>query len=119
MPRIATIPSTEVTIARRILAAYLATPGNSEMKLFRLSKVPQYTISKFHTGKIKSLTPDVKNFLRYADNGIKRNIKILTKDPRILQALDRAWDRTDAGVALLANTIHALAPIIRGAQPKA
>lgn len=118
MPRIATTPSAEVARARTLLAAYLAQPGNTEMSLSRASGVPQYTISKFLTGRIKSLTPDVQRFLGYAKIGIKLQIDQLTADPRIQRALGSAWDGTEQGTALLASAIDALAPVIRGARPK-
>lgn len=118
MPRIATQPGVEVVQARTLLAAYLAHPGNTEMCLSRLSGVPQYTISKFLTGRIKSLTPHVQLALHHANIGISAGISKLTADPRIQRALGSAWDGTDQGVTLLASAIDALAPVIRGARPK-
>lgn len=118
MPRIATQPSADVMQARTFLAAYLARSGNSEMGLSRISGVPQYTISKFLTGRIKSLTPQVRLALSYADIGISTKVEQLTADPRIQRALGSAWDGTDQGVTLLASAIDALAPVIRGARPK-
>lgn len=118
MPRIATQPSVEVVHARTLLAAYLARPGNTEMLLSRASGVPQYTISKFLTGRIKSLTPHVQLALNHANIGILDSINKLTADPRIQRALGSAWDGTEQGVTLLASTIDALAPVIRGARPK-
>lgn len=89
------------------------------MNLFRASGVPQYTISKFLHGRIKSLTPDVRKLLAYADIGIIQGIEVLSTDPRIRQALGNAWDGTEAGADLLARTIHALGPVIRTARAKA
>lgn len=88
------------------------------MGLSRLSGVGQYTISKFLTGKIKSLTPDVMKFLIYAIDGINESSPRVTDDPRILRALCNAWDGTEAGINLLASTINALAPVIRQVQVK-
>lgn len=118
MPRIATQASAEVINARTMLAAYLARPGNKETSLAKVSGVPQYTISKFLNGRIKTLTPEVKKFLPYANIGISSQVESLTSDPRIQQALGRAWDGTEQGVALIASAIDALAPVIRGARPK-
>lgn len=118
MPRIANPVSTEVLLARNQLRTYLSVKGNSEVGLSRLSGVAQYTISKFLTGRIKSLTPDVQKFLVYAVNGIYGGGERVTSDPRILRALCNAWDGTEAGIGLLAITINALAPVIRQAQVK-
>lgn len=118
MPRVATQPVSEVVQARTLLAAYLARSGNTEMSLSRLSGVPQYTISKFLNGRIKSLTPQVLLAIQYADIGISSGVDQLIADPRIQRALGSAWDGTDQGVTLLASAINALAPVIRGARPK-
>jgi hypothetical protein len=80
--------------------------------------VAQYTISRFLTGRIKTLTPEVQKFMRYAKNGIEDNCNRVVGDPRIIGALCNAWDGTDAGISLLASTINALAPILRQAQVK-
>lgn len=117
MPRIASPVSPEVLLARNQLRTYLSVKGNSEVGLARQSGVAQYTISKFLTGRIKSLTPDVQKFLVYAGNGIDGGERV-TRDPRILRALCNAWDGTEAGIGLLAITINALAPVIRQAQVK-
>lgn len=105
-------------LARNQLRTYLSIKGNSEVGLSRLSGVAQYTISKFLTGRIKSLTPDVQKFLVYAVTGIGSCGGQVTNDPRILRALCNAWDGTEAGIDLLAITINALAPVIRQAQVK-
>ena len=118
MPRIATQESREVKDARTLLAAYLERDKHSESQLSKLSGVPQYTISKFLTGRIKSLTPDVRKFLVFANNGITQGANLLTDDPRIQRALGSAWDGTDQGVALIASAINALAPVLRDAQAK-
>lgn len=118
MPRIATQISADVSNARTLLASYLARPGNTELALSALSGVPQYTISKFYTGRIKSLTPEVQKFLRFANIGIIEGTDFLLKDPRIQRALGHAWDGTEQGATLIANAIEALAPVIRSARPK-
>lgn len=118
MPRIASEPLPEVIFARAQLRDYLARPETSQTTLSILSGVPQYTISKFLSGRIKSLTPQVVKFLKYANNGIKNDITRLSNDPRIQRALGEAWDGTDAGLILLARTIDAIGPVIRASQPK-
>lgn len=88
------------------------------MGLSRVSGVAQYTISKFLTGRIKSLTPDVQKFMQYAFNGINASGTQMIGDARIVRALFNAWDGTEAGIAVLASTIHALGPVIRHLQVK-
>jgi hypothetical protein len=88
------------------------------MELSRQSGVGQYTISKFLTGRIKSLTPDVQRFLVLAENGITSNVKQLTSDPRIQRALGSAWDGTEQGATLIASTLEALAPVLRSSRVK-
>jgi len=97
----------------------MSASGKSEMDLSRASGVPQYTISKFLHGRIKSLTPDIQKLLAYADIGIPVGVDVLSTDPRIRQALGNAWDGTEGGTELLARTIHALGPVIRTARSKA
>lgn len=118
MPRIATAMSADVGHAQSLLSAYLARPGNTQVALSKASGVQQYTISKFLTGKIKSLTPQVQLALSYADIGMTEDIEKLTLDPRIQRALGGAWDGTEQGITLLASAINALGPVIRSARPK-
>lgn len=119
MPRFATrTPSADVVRARALLATYITRPGKSGMQLSRESGVPQYTISRFLTGRTKSLTPEIEKVLVYASNGISKCITALTADPRIQRALGSAWDGTEQGAALLASAIDALAPVIRSSRPK-
>lgn len=88
------------------------------MALSRASGVPQYTISRFLTGRIKSLTPDVKTALAYANIGITKNGQKLCDEPIIQQALSNAWDGTTEGLNRIATTINALAPILRSPSTK-
>lgn len=111
-------PTLEAAHARTLLAAYLARLGKTETLLAVECGVPQYTISKFLHGRIKSVTPGVQKLLDYANIGITENIGGLAADPRVLRALASAWDGTDQGTALLADAIHALAPLIRASRPK-
>lgn len=108
----------DVAAARTLLMSYLARPNATGVQLARESGVPQYAISRFLTGRTKSITPDIEKALRYARNGIDIGISSLTSDPRIQRALGSAWDGTEAGAALLASAIDALAPVIRSARPK-
>lgn len=111
-------PMAGVVHARTMLAAYFERPGKSEMQLSRETGVPQYTISRFMTGRTKSVTPAIGRALVYATNGIESGLGKLSADPRIQRALGSAWDGTEQGTALLASAIDALAPVIRNARPK-
>lgn len=119
MPRIATKPTPDVLHARMRLKEYLAQPENTQTSLSLVSGIPQYTISKFLKGRIRSLTPPVQVFLDYVNIGINMNSKRLTDDPRIKHALDAAWDGSDAGISVIASTIHALAPVLRSSSMQA
>jgi hypothetical protein len=118
MPRFSIPADDKVSQARALLATYLAQPGRSEMDLSRQSGVRQYTISRFLTGRTKSLTPDVRKFLGYAENGIGMSIEKLTSDPRVQRALGSAWDGSEQGISLIADTIAALAPVLKGSRQK-
>ena len=111
-------PAADVAHARTMLAAYLERRDKSEMQLSRESGVPQYTISRFMTGRTKSVTPAIGKALIYVNNGMKEGLGKLSADPRIQRALGSAWDGTEEGTALLASAICALAPVIRSARPK-
>ena len=110
----------EVRSAQAALAAYLAEPGRTQLALAKESGIPQYTISKFLSGRIKSLTPDVKIVMNIANIGITYEGARLTGDTRIQRALAVAWDGTEQGAGLLARAIEALGPVLRevGANTK-
>lgn len=78
--------------------------------------MPQYTISKFLSGHIKTLTPAVEKALLYANIGIIHDIANLTQHPAIRQALGHAWDGTEEGAQTLALMIEAMAPLIRASH---
>lgn len=116
MPRIATKLTPDVLHARMRLKEYLAQPDHTQTSLSRESGIPQYTISKFLKGRIRSLTPPVQVFLTYVNIGIKSDSIRLTEDPRIKHALDAAWDGSDAGISVIASTLYALAPVLRSSS---
>ena len=116
MPRIATEQSTETIKARRALQAYLRVPGRTQVSLSKESGVKQYTISKFLSGRIKSLTPDVRALMKVASISINEAGSRLSTDTRIQHALGAAWDGTDFGTELLARAIEALGPVLRDAS---
>lgn len=113
MPRIATEQTAETIKARRALRAYLDEPGRTQVALSAECGIAQYTISKFLSGRIKTLTPDVKEVMRVANIGIKEVGARLSSDVRIQRALGAAWDGTDKGTQLLARAIEALGPVLR------
>ena len=116
MPRIATEQSTETIETRRALQAYLDSTGRTQVALAMESGIRQYTISKFLSGRIKSLTPDVREVIKVAGIGITEAGSRLCKDTRIQHALGAAWDGTDFGTELLARAIEALGPVLRDAS---
>lgn len=118
MPRSSISLSPEILVAREQLRSYLAKTGTSETALSELSGVPQYTISRFLTGRIKTITSSVQVLMKYATNGITADLEKLMADARIRHALGNAWDGTEHGTALLARTLDALAPVIRSVQQK-
>lgn len=78
--------------------------------------MPQYTLSKFLNGHIKTITPAIEGALNYANIGITRDIETLTQRPEIRRALGRAWDGTEQGALALALMIEAMTHIARSAQ---
>ena len=113
MPRIATEQTAETIKARRALRVYLDESGRTQVALSAQSGIPQYTISKFLSGRIRSLTPDVQVVMRVANIGITEDGTRLSNDARIRRALGAAWDGTEAGTQLLARAIEALGPVLR------
>ena len=116
MPRIAISPTIEVLTARSQLRRYITELGISDNEFSRRCGVPQYTISKFLSGHIKTLTPAVGKALSYANIGIIHDIADLTQHPAIRQALGHAWDGTEEGAQTLALMIEAMAPLIRASH---
>lgn len=103
----------ETIKARRALLAYLDEPGRTQVALSVEAGVAQPTISKFLSGRIKSLTPDVREVMKVANIGITEIGARLSDDPRIQHALGAAWDGTEMGTQLLARAIEALGPVLR------
>jgi transcriptional regulator with XRE-family HTH domain len=113
MPRIANKPTVEVLAARSQLRRHIAALGISDSEYSRRVDVPQYTISKFLNGHIKSITPAVEQALSYANIGISHDIAQLIQHPEIRRALGHAWDGTEQGAQSLALMIDAIAPVLR------
>lgn len=113
MPRIAISPSVEVLTARGQLRRYITDLGISDNEYSRRCGVPQYTLSKFLNGHIKSITPAVEKALSYANIGIVYDVTDLTQHPAIRKALGHAWDGTEEGAQTLALMIEAMGPLMR------
>jgi len=101
---------------RHLLQEYLNRKGITANRLSYLSKVGQPTVSRFLTGRTKTITPAIWNVLNYA--GIDRSSAI----PRITEcidnlslrsALERNWDGTAEGADKLAVLIDAIGPMLR------
>lgn len=118
MPKYAIDPHPDVIAGRSRLLDYLVSSNTTETALSRECGIPQYTISRFLHGHIKSLTPTVKKLLTYADIRILNRHGAVVDDPRIQRALVNAWDGTDGGIELLARAIDALGPVIRNSTWK-
>jgi transcriptional regulator with XRE-family HTH domain len=116
MPRIAISPTIEVLAARSQLRRYITDLGISDNEYSRRCGVPQYTLSKFLSGHIKSLTPAVEKALSYANIGIIYDVTNLAQHPAIRKALGHAWDGTEQGAQTLALMIEAMAPLIRASH---
>ncbi|WP_139271971.1 hypothetical protein PCP30_15785 [Pseudomonas aeruginosa] len=116
MPRIATTPTIEVLAARSQLRRHIAALGISDNEYSRRAGVPQYTISKFLNGHIKTITPAVERALSYANIGITHDVAQLVQHPAIRRALGHAWDGTEQGAQSLALMIDAIAPVLRSSQ---
>jgi transcriptional regulator with XRE-family HTH domain len=109
-------PSVEVLAAQSQLRRHISELGISDNEYSKRSGVPQYTLSKFLNGHIRTITPAVEKALSYANIGITYDVSLLTQNPAIRQALGHAWDGTEQGAQTLALMIDAMAPVIRSAQ---
>ncbi|MGU1097816.1 hypothetical protein [Pseudomonas aeruginosa] len=116
MPRIAIKPNIEVLAARNQLRRHIDALGVSDIEYSRRAGVPQYTISKFLNGHIKTITPAIEQALNYANIGIIHDVTRLIQHPEIQRALGHAWDGTEQGAHSLALMIDAIAPVLRSSQ---
>lgn len=89
------------------------------MEVCRTTGIAQPKISKFLTGRIKSITPDIAAVLDHANIEFITGIDHLLLNHDIRSALADAWDGTKEGADLLAKTIRALAPVVRRSTLKA
>ena len=117
MPNIANNLPIEVRVARASLRQHISKLNITESEYSRRSGVPQYTLSKFLNGHIKTLTPPVKKALNYAKIGITYDVSDLMQHPAILSALEHSWDGTEQGAQSLALMIESMAPLLRLSRP--
>lgn len=118
MPRIAINQTIEVLAARGQLRRHITSLGITDSEYSRRSGVPQYTLSKFLSGRIKTITPAIEGALSYANIGIIHDVNLLAQNPALRRALGHAWDGTEQGAQTLALMIEAIAPIIRATQER-
>jgi transcriptional regulator with XRE-family HTH domain len=115
MPRIAKPPTIASIQARKALALYLAKAQITPNAFSQVTGVGQSTISRFLTGKIKSITPAIEPALRYANIDFENYI---TKQPdpldnaRIRDALSCSWDGSAESAELLAKLLEVIGPVV-------
>lgn len=116
MPRIARPHTDESRLMRHLLQDYLTSKGITANRLSALANVGQPTVSRFLTGRTKTITPAISKVLSYAEidqsSGILR-INQCVDNPRLRAALERNWDGTAEGADKIAVLIDALGPILR------
>jgi transcriptional regulator with XRE-family HTH domain len=116
MPRIAKPHTDESQLMRQLLREYLKREGITANRLSSAAQVGQPTVSRFLTGRTKTVTPAISTVLTYA--GIERLPSILritvgVDNPRLRAALERNWDGSAEGAEKLAVMIDAIGPMLR------
>ena len=101
---------------RQLLKDYLNRKDITANRLSHMAKVGQPTVSRFLTGRTKTITPAISKVLTYA--GIDRSSEIPRITPcddnfRLRAAIERNWDGTAEGADKLAVLIDAIGPILR------
>lgn len=116
MPRNARPVTREAIRAREALKAYIAQRDVSVNSLAIEAGVGQPTISRFLSGRTKTVTPVIRSLLSYAqidvENGITRISSVLD-NPRVQAALEHAWDGREETAEMLARLIEALGPVLK------
>lgn len=116
MPRIAKPHTAECQRMRSELQAYLNSKDITANKLSQLAGVGQPTVSRFLSGRTKSVTSEVSKVLSYADIDRKQPIPGINEDSgrsRLREALERNWDGTAEGAAKLAVLLDTMGPMLR------
>lgn len=118
MPRIAKPTTLETVRAREALRLYLKRQSISVNALSQAAGVGQPTVSRFLSGRTKSVTAAIRPLLDYAnidfENGITEIGGVLD-NPRVRGALERVWDGRPETADLLARLIEALGPVLKSA----
>lgn len=116
MPRKAKPVTLEAIRAKEALKAYLARRDISVNAIAIEAGVGQPTVSRFLSGRTKSVTPAIRPLLRYAgieaENGITRIGSVL-HNPRVQEALEHVWDGRAETAEMLARLIEALGPVLK------
>lgn len=101
---------------RQLLQDYLKREDITANSLSVMAKVGQPTVSRFLTGRTKTITPAISKVLTYAgldrSSGISR-ITQCVDNSRLRAALERNWDGTAESADKLAVLIDAIGPILR------
>lgn len=101
---------------RRELQDYLNRQDITANRLSFLTKVGQSTVSRFLTGRTKTVTPAISKVLIYAGIENSPTIPCITDgvdNSRLRAALERNWDGTAEGADKLAVLIDAVGPMLR------
>lgn len=101
---------------RRLLQDYLNRKDISVNRLSSLTKVGQPTLSRFLSGRTKTITPEILKVLSYAGIDRKLPIKSITQgvdNSSLRAALERNWDGTREGADKLVVLIDAIGPMLR------
>lgn len=118
MPRTAKPTTLEAVRAREALRLYLKRQSISVNALAQAAGVGQPTVSRFLSGRTKSVTAAIRPLLDYAnidsENGITEIGGVLD-NPRVRGALERVWDGRPETADLLARLIEALGPVLKSA----
>ncbi|CAN7760775.1 hypothetical protein LJR039_007094 [Pseudorhodoferax sp. LjRoot39] len=101
---------------RHDLQAYLNRENISANRLSVLAAVKQSTVSRFLTGRTKTVTPAIQRALTYAGIDQASDIPRIAEGldhSRLRAAVERNWDGTAEGADKLAVLIDAIGPILR------
>ena len=100
----AILPSVELLAARSKLRSHISELGISNNEFSKHCDVPQYALSKFFRGHIRSITPVEEQALIYADIGINHDITPLAHNPAIRRTLGLTWYETEEEGKRMVNT---------------